>query len=94
VSSIRNLKLEVILSAIDKATRPIKAVMGSSSGLSKQLKETKDRLKDLNKAQESITAFRTLTKDAKETGAKLAAARQKLKEMNEQMAAAGHRPRP
>lgn len=89
MSSIRNLKLEVILSAIDKATRPIKAVMGSSSGLSKQLKETKDRLKDLNKAQESITAFRTLTKDAKETGAKLAAARQKLKEMNEQMAAAG-----
>lgn len=89
MSSIRNLKLEVILSAIDKATRPIKAVMGSSSGLSKQLKETKDRLKDLNKAQESITAFRTLTKDAKETGEKLAAARQKLKEMNEQMAAAG-----
>lgn len=87
--SIRNLKLEVILSAIDKATRPIKAVMSSSSGLSKQLKETKDKLKELNKTQESITAFRTLTKDAKETGAKLAAARQKLKQMQEQMAAAG-----
>lgn len=87
--SIKNLKLEVILSAIDKVTKPIKAVMSSSSGLSKQLKETKDKLKELNKAQESITAFRTLTKDAKETGEKLASARQKLKQMQEQMAAAG-----
>ncbi|MXR38004.1 phage tail tape measure protein [Craterilacuibacter sinensis] len=89
MSNIRNLKLEVVLSAIDKATRPIKAVMGSSSGLSKQLKDTKDKLKDLNQAQGSISAFRTLTKDAKAAGETLAAARQKLKEMNAQMAAVG-----
>jgi TP901 family phage tail tape measure protein len=89
MSSVRNLKLEVILSAIDKATRPIKAVMGSSQGLSKQLKETKDRLKDLNQAQSGITAFRTLTRNAKETGEKLAGSRQKLKQMQEQMAALG-----
>ncbi|MDC7707728.1 hypothetical protein [Vogesella indigofera] len=89
MSNIRNLKLEVVLAAIDKATKPIKAVMGSSSGLSKQLNATKDKLKELNQAQGSITAFRALTKDAKETGDKLAAARQKLKEMGAQMAAAG-----
>ncbi|MBN3005595.1 phage tail tape measure protein [Chromobacterium alkanivorans] len=89
MSSVRNLKLEVILSAIDKATRPIKTVMGSSQGLSKQLKETKDRLKELNQAQAGVTAFRQLTKDAKETGEKLAGARQKLKQMQEQMAALG-----
>lgn len=89
MSSIRNLKLEVLLSAIDKATRPIKAVMGSSQGLSKQLKQTRDRLKELNQAQAGVTAFRQFTKDAKETGEKLSGARQKLKQMQEQMAAAG-----
>lgn len=89
MSGIRNLKLEVILSAIDKATRPIKTVMGSSQGLSRQLKETKDRLKELNQAQAGVAAFRQLTKDAKETGDKLAGARQKLKQMQEQMAALG-----
>lgn len=67
MSNIRNLKLEVVLSAIDKATRPIKAVMGSSSGLSKQLKDTKDKLKDLNTVQRQLDGFNALKKRAAES---------------------------
>lgn len=67
MSSIRNLKLEVVLAAIDKATKPIKAVMGSSSGLSKQLKDTKDKLKDLNTAQRQLDGFNALKKQAAES---------------------------
>ncbi|GGY03705.1 phage tail tape measure protein [Paludibacterium paludis] len=89
MSDIRNLRLEVVLAAIDKATKPIRSVMTSTSGLSKQLKETRDRIKELNASQGNISAFRQLTRDAKETGVKLTDARRKVRELQEQMAAAG-----
>lgn len=89
MSGIRNLKLEVILQAVDRATRPLKAVMQGSKGLSRAVKESRDQLKSLNDQQGRIDAFRSLTRDAKETGDKLAAARQKVKELSSSMAAAG-----
>ena len=89
MSGIRNLKLEVILQAVDRATRPLKAVMQGSKGLSRSVKESRDQLKALNDQQARIDAFRSLTRDAKETGDKLAAARQKVKELAGSIAAAG-----
>lgn len=48
MSGTGKLRLEVVLAAIDKATRPIRSVMGSSKGLSKQLRDTRDQLKAVN----------------------------------------------
>lgn len=89
MSGIRNLKLEVILQAVDRATRPLKAVMQGSKGLSRAVKESRDQLKALNDQQGRIDAFRSLTREAKETGDKLAAARQKVKELSSSITAAG-----
>ncbi|MCG9124276.1 phage tail tape measure protein [Laribacter hongkongensis] len=85
----RNLRLEVVLSAIDRATRPIRQVMGSSQNLTSQLKATKDQLKALGQTQDTIATFRQLSRDARETGAKLAGARQRVRELQAQMEASG-----
>ncbi|WP_137936095.1 phage tail tape measure protein [Chitinivorax sp. B] len=85
--SSKNLRLEVVLAALDKATKPIKAVLQSSTGLSKQLKATRDQLKALNDTQGHITTFRQLSQDAKHTADKLSDARHKLRQYQQQLAA-------
>ena len=42
-----DLKMEVILQAIDRATRPIRAITEESVGLGRALKESRDQLKTL-----------------------------------------------
>lgn len=55
-----DLKLSVLLSAIDRATAPLRAIAGSSSTTSKALRETRQRLKELEKAQADLKGFRAL----------------------------------
>ena len=55
-----DLKLSVLLSMIDKATAPLRSVAGSSSATSKALRETRQRLKDLQRAQDELKGFREL----------------------------------
>ena len=43
-----DLKMEVILQAIDRATRPIRAVTQGSIGLGRALKESREQLKSLD----------------------------------------------
>ncbi|WP_243694715.1 phage tail tape measure protein [Crenobacter luteus] len=78
---MRNLKLEVILSAIDKATRPIKTVMGSSQGLSRQLRDTKDKLRDLNAAQQKLDAFTHLKKSQQDAAGAIQKAQDRTREL-------------
>lgn len=73
------LKLEVVLSAIDKLTRPLKALTGGSRQLSGALRETRDSLKALDAQQSKITAFREAQKQASIASAALGAQQQKLK---------------
>jgi TP901 family phage tail tape measure protein len=70
-------------------TRPLKTALGGSKALAKQLQDTKGQLKALTQAQGHIGAFRQLIAQAKDTGTNLNAARQRLKQLQEQMAAAG-----
>jgi len=56
------LKLEVLLAAIDKVTRPLKAIQTGSSETAKALKATKDQLKELNAEQKRIDGFRAAAK--------------------------------
>lgn len=81
----RNLQLQVVLNAIDKATRPIKAVMDSSSGLGKQLKQTRDQLKGLQAQQNDIESFKKL-KDASRTSTKaMSEQQQRVRELAQRM---------
>lgn len=53
-----DLRMEVILQAIDRATRPIRAVMQGSVGLGRALKESRDQLKSLEDQQRKIASFK------------------------------------
>ncbi|MGH1450231.1 MAG: phage tail tape measure protein [Pseudomonadaceae bacterium] len=75
---VRDLKLQVVLAAIDKATKPIKKIMGSSSGLAKSLKETRDTLKGLQAQQKDISSFRTLQGASDKTKRALDASKDKV----------------
>ncbi|SPR99538.1 phage tail tape measure protein [Cupriavidus taiwanensis] len=64
MSTARNLKLEVLLQAVDKVTRPFRAITGTSGELARSVKAARDQLKDLNRAQVNIDSFRKLSRDA------------------------------
>lgn len=83
------LKLEVILAAVDKMTRPLKQAMAGNRELARAVKESRDQLKQLQTAQGSIDAFRKLTKESKDTGQALQGARQRLEDIRRQMEQAG-----
>ncbi|MDC8757498.1 phage tail tape measure protein [Janthinobacterium fluminis] len=74
----RDLRLQVVFSALDKITGPLKKIMGGSGETAKALKATSDRLRDLNAQQRSIGQFRELHRGLDATKAKLEAAQQRV----------------
>jgi len=84
-----SLQLKVILSALDKATAPLKRIQGGSLGAAKALKEARDRLKELNTQQKDVSAWRTQRAAAEQTEQALGAARDKVKQLSREFAAAG-----
>ncbi|MCY1204536.1 phage tail tape measure protein [compost metagenome] len=87
MSTPRNLKLEVLLQAVDRVTRPFRSMMGSSSELARAVKATRDQLKDLNRTQANIDGFRKLSKDAAITGNQLRAAQARVKALAQEIGA-------
>ncbi|MFV0662779.1 phage tail tape measure protein [Denitromonas sp.] len=86
----RDLRLEVILSAIDKATGPMKAIAGSSSKMAGVLKEARNELGDLKRAVGKMDEFRRGA-DALQANARATEdARTKLRELQAQIIAAEH----
>lgn len=85
--SDRNLRLEVILAAIDRATGPLKAVMGSSKGMSAAVRNARAELKALEQQNKRLEAFRQTARDVAVTGNAMQLAQSKVKELARQMAA-------
>lgn len=83
------LQLQVILSVLEKATAPLKRIQGGSIGAAKALKETRDRLKDLNAQQKDVSAWRIQRAAAEQTEQALGAARDKVKQLSRDIAASG-----
>ena len=84
-----NLRMEVILQAIDRATRPIRAVTQGSVGLGRVLKESRDQLKQLQAAQNDVSSWQRLRAISANTETALQGARDRVKELGRQMAATG-----
>lgn len=82
----RDLKLQVVLAAIDKATAPIKSIMQGSIGLARTLKSTRDTLKGLQAQQSNISSFKTLKGASEQTGKAMQANRDKIKQLSQQLA--------
>lgn len=85
--SERDLKLQVVFNMIERVTAPLKAIQRDSSASGKALKALRERLKELDAQQKTLASFRQLHSGLRETGGRLDAARLKVKELAEQIAA-------
>lgn len=85
MSNARRLRLEVILSAIDKLGAPFRAATNSSSTLARSLKATRDRLAELKRTQGDVDAFRNLSRDAAITSRQLQAAQERVRGLAQQV---------
>ncbi|MEN2925551.1 hypothetical protein FHPHGOJG_02571 [Mannheimia haemolytica] len=56
-----NLKIQVVLSALDKLTAPFKSVVKQTEKLSQSLKVQRDELKALEKTQSKMQSFKKWT---------------------------------
>lgn len=76
-----NLKLEVLLKAVDQATRPFKAIQTASKSLSGDIRTTQQTLRDLNGQASKIDGFRKTSAQLAVTGQSLAKAKQEAAEL-------------
>ena len=83
----RDMRLAVVLQAVDRATRPIRNVMQGSAGLSRQLKASREALKGLQGQQRDISSFRQLKGAAQQTGSALQAQQAEVRRLSQQLAA-------
>uniref|UniRef100_UPI0031582E8D hypothetical protein n=1 Tax=Pseudomonas sp. S11A4 TaxID=1476791 RepID=UPI0031582E8D len=74
-----DLKLQVLLNAIDRASGPLKAIDKGSIGAARALKDARDRLKELNAQQKDVSAWRTQRAAAEQTETALTSARDKVR---------------
>ncbi|MGY4638173.1 phage tail tape measure protein [Pseudomonas sp. TE24901] len=82
-----DLRLQVLLSTIDKATRPLKHISEGGIETARALKAARDSLKQLNSQQKDISAWRTQRAAAEQTGAALIDARDRVKTFSQELAA-------
>ncbi len=84
-----DLRLQVLLSTIDKATKPLRAIMAGSKGTASALKAARDRLRELDNTQKNIGAFRELHAGMRQTQTDLHAAQQRVSALAAEIKAAG-----
>ncbi|WP_395315804.1 phage tail tape measure protein [Variovorax sp. UC74_104] len=89
MSGSGDLRLMVILQALDKASAPFKKVTESSSKTAKALRDARDRLKELNAQQKSVGEFREIRAGLQDTTAKLTAAQARVKQLAQGLGAMG-----
>lgn len=82
----QDLKLQVLLNAVDRVSGPLRKILGGTSATAKALKEAKDRLRDLNRTQEQVQGFRKISAQASESAVALKAAQQKAAQLRAGMA--------
>lgn len=82
-----DLKLQVLLAAIDRVTGPMKKIMGGTSSTAKALRAAKDQLRELDRAQQQLKGFRTLKNEVDASRVALKAGQQQLARLRGEMAA-------
>ena len=87
--SDRSLRLEVVLKALDQASRPIREIATKNRTLVKELRDSRARLKELNDTQRRIGEFREMRTGLTNTSTKLADAQKKVKELAKSLHAVG-----
>jgi len=83
-----NLRLQVVLDALDRASAPFKKIMTGSKGLSAALQQQQATLRRLNASQRDVSAYRQQQQALRATEKSQLAAQQRVAELARQMAAA------
>ncbi|EFH7833392.1 phage tail tape measure protein [Escherichia coli] len=76
-----NLRLEVLLKAVDQATRPLKSIQTASKTLSGDIRTTQKGLRDLNGQASKIDGFRKTSTQLAVTGQALEKAKREAEEL-------------
>jgi TP901 family phage tail tape measure protein len=76
-----NLRLEVLLKAVDQATRPLKSIQTASKTLTGDIRETQKGLRDLNGQAAKIDGFRKASAQLAVTGQSLEKAKREAEEL-------------
>ncbi|MBB4591861.1 phage tail tape measure protein [Xanthomonas cannabis] len=84
-----NLRLQVILAAVDRATGPFRRVLSGSRGVADALRQQRDALRALNAQQRDVGAFRTQHEKSRQAKAALDAQRAAVQALAQQIRAAG-----
>src|SRR5690606_28876013 len=83
----KQLKLQVLLSAVEKVTAPLKSITRAGEDMAKTMKASRDELKRLEKAQGAISTFRDLKKQAQATQETLGQNTRRIAELSREIKA-------
>lgn len=86
----RNLRLQVVLNAVDKLTRPFRSAQESNKRLAGAVRQSRDALKELNKQAGQIDSFRRTKQQLTETNQSYQAATQRIAALAREMSASGN----
>lgn len=86
----RNLRLQVVLNAVDKLTRPFRSAQESNKRLAGAVRQSRDALKELNKQAGQIDGFRRTKQQLTETNQSYQAATQRVAALAREMSASGN----
>jgi len=87
--SDNNLRLQVILNAVDKLTRPFRSAQASSKELATAVQQSRARLKELDTQASSLESFRKLQAENQKLGDRLNYARQRASLLSNELGAMG-----
>ena len=76
-----DLKLRVLFDMIDGATKPLRNIMNGNKGLTKSLKESREELGRLQKAQKDVATFREMRTGLAGTARELGTTQTRVKEL-------------
>ena len=88
MSDARRLRLEVVLQAVDKATRPLQRLLGANKDLARAVKQGRDQLAALNRQQKQLDGFRELKRGINDSGIAMRNATAKAEALRKQLDAA------
>lgn len=87
--SDNNLRLQVILNAVDKLTRPFRSAQASSKELASAVQQSRARLKELDTQAGSLDSFRKLQAENQKLGDRLKYARQRASLLSNELGSMG-----
>ena len=82
----RNLRIRMLLEAGDRVTGPLRDIAGGSTRAARALGLTRDKLKEIQRAQGDIAGFRALKAGLHATGSQMHAAQQRASALGREMA--------